>query len=140
MINKIRLRKDFINIQNNGNKNVCSSFIIQSYKNNSHNQPSRFGFTASKKVGGAVVRNKAKRRMRELVYSLKDRFKEFGYDYVLIARKNIVDKKFEDLKFEFYGKGLTWVIPGGGGSADDYRSLDLAALGLQFSIEIIRNL
>ena len=74
MINKIRLRKDFINIQNNGNKNVCSSFIIQSYKNNS------------------------KRRMRELVYSLKDRFKEFGYDYVLIARKNIVDKKFEDLK------------------------------------------
>ena len=36
--------------------------------------------------------------MRELVYSLKDRFKEFGYDYVLIARKNIVDKKFEDLK------------------------------------------
>ena len=98
MINKIRLRKDFINIQNNGNKNVCSSFIIQSYKNNSHNQPSRFGFTASKKVGCAVVRNKAKRRMRELVYSLKDRFKEFGYDYVLIARKNIVDKKFEDLK------------------------------------------
>ena len=75
-----------------------SLFIIQSYKNNSHNQPSRFGFTASKKVGGAVVRNKAKRRMRELVYSLKDRFKEFGYDYVLIARKNIVDKKFEDLK------------------------------------------
>ena len=72
--------------------------VIQSYKNNSHNQPSRFGFTASKKVGGAVVRNKAKRRMRELVYSLKDRFKEFGYDYVLIARKNIVDKKFEDLK------------------------------------------
>ena len=65
---------------------------------NSHNQPSRFGFTASKKVGGAVVRNKAKRRMRELVYSLKDRFKELGYDYVLIARKNIVDKKFEDLK------------------------------------------
>ena len=53
---------------------------------------------AVKKVGGAVVRNKAKRRMRELVYSLKDRFKEFGYDYVLIARKNIVDKKFEDLK------------------------------------------
>ena len=98
MINKIRLRKDFINIQNNGNKHDCSSFIIQSFKNNSQNQPSRFGFTASKKVGGAVVRNKAKRRMRELVYSLKDRFKEFGYDYVLIARKNIVDKKFEDLK------------------------------------------
>ena len=98
MINKIRLRKDFINIQNNGNKHVCSSFIIQSFKNNSQNQPSRFGFTASKKVGGAVERNKAKRRMRELVYSLKDKFKEFGYDYVLIARKNIVDKKFEDLK------------------------------------------
>ena len=48
----------------------------------------------------SVFRNKAKRRMRELVYSLKDRFKEFGYDYVLIARKNIVDKKFEDLKID----------------------------------------
>ena len=98
MINKIRSRKDFIKIQNKGNKNVCSSFIIQSFKNSSQNQPSRFGFTASKKVGGAVDRNKAKRRMRELVYSLKNRFKGFGYDYVLIARKNIVDKKFEDLK------------------------------------------
>ena len=98
MLNKIKLRKDFINIQNNGNKYVCSSLIIQSHKNNSQNQPSRFGFTASKKVGGAVHRNKAKRRMRELVHSLKDRFKEFGYDYVLIARKNILDKKFEDLK------------------------------------------
>ena len=121
MINKIRLRKDFINIQNNGNKNVCSSFIIQSYKNNSHNQPSRFGFTASKKVGGAVVRNKAKRRMRELVYSLKDRFKEFGYDYVLIARKNLVDNGAKEITLLGQNVNAYSFIDG----AKEYRLSDL---------------
>ena len=100
MINKIKLRKDFLNIQRNGIKFTCSSFIIQILKTHSKKQLSRFGFTASKKVGGAVVRNKAKRRMRELVYCLKDSFQEFGYDFVLIARKDIVSVKFEDLKSE----------------------------------------
>lgn len=46
----------------------------------------RVGFTASKKVGGAVVRNRAKRRMRAAVDASADLLLD-GVDYVFIARR-----------------------------------------------------
>ena len=46
----------------------------------------RAGFTATKRVGGAVVRNRAKRRMREAARALLPSFGQPGTDYVFIAR------------------------------------------------------
>ncbi|MDC7676303.1 ribonuclease P protein component [Asticcacaulis machinosus] len=46
----------------------------------------RVGFTATKKVGGAVVRNRAKRRLRAAAQQLIPEFGISGHDYVLIAR------------------------------------------------------
>jgi ribonuclease P protein component len=46
----------------------------------------RVGFTATKKVGGAVVRNRAKRRMRAAARQMVPLFGRPGHDYVLIAR------------------------------------------------------
>ena len=46
----------------------------------------RVGFTASRKVGGAVVRNRAKRRLREAARALVPLYGRPGCDYVLIAR------------------------------------------------------
>ncbi|MBK6702359.1 MAG: ribonuclease P protein component [Caulobacteraceae bacterium] len=45
------------------------------------------GFTASKKVGGAVVRNRAKRRLREAARRLLPEHGLPGVDYVLVARQ-----------------------------------------------------
>ena len=46
----------------------------------------RLGFTATRKVGGAVVRNRAKRRLREAARALVPDLGLPGHDYVLIAR------------------------------------------------------
>ena len=46
----------------------------------------RLGLTASKKVGNAVVRNRAKRRLRALAWDVISRVGRPGWDYVLVAR------------------------------------------------------
>lgn len=46
----------------------------------------RLGLTASKKVGNAVVRNRAKRRLRALAWDVIARIGRPGWDYVLVAR------------------------------------------------------
>ena len=46
----------------------------------------RCGFTATRKVGGAVVRNRAKRRLREAARALLPALAHPGYDYVFVAR------------------------------------------------------
>lgn len=52
-------------------------------------QPARVGFTATRKLGSAVVRNRAKRRMREAAKILLAPIARPGVDYVLIARTGL---------------------------------------------------
>ena len=47
----------------------------------------RIGFTCSKKVGNAVARNRAKRRLREIARSVLPELGRDGWDYVLVGRK-----------------------------------------------------
>lgn len=58
---------------------------------------SRFGFTASKRIGNAVKRNRARRLMREAVRLRLDDIKP-GWDLVFIARKPIVDATFHEVR------------------------------------------
>lgn len=57
----------------------------------------RFGFTASKTLGNAVLRNRARRRLKEAVRLTAPSHAEGGYDYVLIARTGTVKRPFTDL-------------------------------------------
>jgi ribonuclease P protein component len=58
----------------------------------------RFGFTVSKKIGSAVVRNRVRRRLRALAAALDPGQVRQGYDYVLIARPGAVERAYRDLK------------------------------------------
>ncbi len=55
------------------------------------------GFTASKKVGNAVARNRAKRRLRAAVAAVMPRHAAGGHDYVLIGRKATLQRPYADL-------------------------------------------
>lgn len=58
----------------------------------------RFGFTVTKKIGGAVVRNRVRRRLRALTAALDPTQVRPGFDYVLIARSGAISRTFPDLK------------------------------------------
>jgi ribonuclease P protein component len=58
----------------------------------------RFGFTVSKKVGGAVVRNRVRRRLRALVAALDPGRLRQDFDYVLIARPGAEHRSYHDLE------------------------------------------
>jgi ribonuclease P protein component len=65
--------------------------------------PARVGFTVSKKVGGAVERNRVRRRLREVVRLSAARNLHSGSDYVLVGRSNALELPFCRLVEDFAG-------------------------------------
>jgi ribonuclease P protein component len=58
----------------------------------------RFGLTASKKVGNAVARNRARRRLRDVACQVLAAHALSGHDFVVIARTGTITRDFGDLK------------------------------------------
>lgn len=57
----------------------------------------RIGFTATKRLGGAVVRNRAKRRLRHAARQVLSELGKPGADYVFIARQGAATRPWERL-------------------------------------------
>ena len=62
--------------------------------------PCRIGFVASRRLGGAVVRNKVRRRLREIVRQHQHELRE-GFWVVLVARKDAVTSDYRVLEHEW---------------------------------------
>lgn len=77
---------------------VTPGFILQ-IRARENNGPVRVGFTCSKKVGNAVARNRAKRRLREVARLVLSEQGKPGTDYVLIGRaKETAQRPFHQLQ------------------------------------------
>ncbi|HEV8608447.1 MAG TPA: ribonuclease P protein component [Thermoanaerobaculia bacterium] len=61
----------------------------------------RLGLSVSRRVGGAVARNRVRRRLRELFRRNRDLFGERGGDLVINARPSAVQASFEELREEY---------------------------------------
>ena len=101
-IGHIRRRSDFVRIAEKKRKWVSLGLILQVDQTLKEDllegTPLRVGYTASKKIGGAVKRNRAKRRLRAAVAHVMPFSAKNGNDYVVIARKATLTRRFEDLQ------------------------------------------
>ena len=103
-IKTLKKRKDFVLSNKFGQKSFNKNFILQKFSPTDQNNLNLlFGFTATKKIGNAVKRNRAKRRMRALI-SIFLKEKAYWFDdtstYILIAKKSLIKASFLDLKAE----------------------------------------
>jgi ribonuclease P protein component len=62
--------------------------------------PARFGFTVTKKIGGAVERNRIRRRLKEALRLMPDLPGRAGHDYVFVARLEALHASFPGLQVE----------------------------------------
>ena len=73
----------------------ANSFLVL-YARKNRSATNRVGLTVSKKLGGAVVRNRVRRRLRE-VYRLNEAKFSPGWDVVVVARSRCIGASFEKL-------------------------------------------
>jgi len=92
----IKKRATFVNIRDKGVFTCGTNFNVQKLINQDLDNKIGVGYTATKKIGNAVKRNKAKRIMRELAKRILIKCKTNTY-YVLIAKTSILDVKFKNL-------------------------------------------
>ena len=76
-------------------KGTANSYFVL-YARRNRTGMNRVGITVSKKLGGAVVRNRVRRRLRE-VYRLNEALFQPGWDIVVVARSRCIDASFDKL-------------------------------------------
>ena len=77
----------------------ANSFLVL-YARKNHTATNRVGLTVSKKLGCAVVRNRVRRRLREVYRLNEDRFTP-GWDIVIVARSRCINADFDKLTQAF---------------------------------------
>jgi|AntRauTorckE6833_2_1112554.scaffolds.fasta_scaffold00096_49 ribonuclease P protein component len=91
----LKQKKDFQKVFNCG-KSIASKYLVL-YWNPNKLDNNRYGFSISKRIGKAVVRNKLKRRLKEIIRIRLDNI-AYGYDIIIIARKPVNSLGFSEIK------------------------------------------
>ena len=109
---RLTRRSEFLRVAGRGRKAARPGLVLQALA--SGDGPLRLGFTATKKVGNAVVRNRAKRRLREAARLTLPADAAPGWNLVLIARDATATRPFAQLLGDLRGALRQAGVPAGG--------------------------
>jgi ribonuclease P protein component len=102
---RLRRRGEFLRVAEAGRKCAVPGLVLQACPDgrtpggqaDAPGAGLRYGLTVSRKVGGAVVRNRVRRRLRAVAESVLPRHAAPGHDYVLIGRSTTANRPFAAL-------------------------------------------
>ena len=103
---RLKTRADFLRVAAGRRRAVRPGLVLQAAPHPSGMggvEAVRVGFTASRKVGNAVIRNRAKRRLRAAASEVLGRDGRVGTDYVLIARAGTGERTYAELVGDLAG-------------------------------------
>jgi ribonuclease P protein component len=105
-VERLKKRAEFLRVAGTRRKWVTQGLILQGAPRPGikpdteyagEDRLARVGFTVTKKVGKAVVRNRVRRRLRAVADQLMADMALPGWDYVVIGRQQTIDRDFEKL-------------------------------------------
>jgi len=95
---RLKRRRDYLRVAAARTKAVMPGMVVQACPRDDSIDGVRAGFTASRKVGNAVKRNRARRRLKALADELLPQRGAPDTDYVLIARQATPEREFRALR------------------------------------------
>lgn len=103
-IARLKRRAEFLRVARTQKKWAAPGLILQVRAHPADGEPARedgllrVGFTVSRKVGNAVARNRAKRRLRALAAEILPAYRLAGFDLVLIGRRATITRPWTKLQ------------------------------------------
>lgn len=94
---RLTKRAEFLLVAGKGRKAPAPGLVLQALPRGD-DAPARLGFTVTKKVGNAVIRNRTRRRLREAARAVLAELPVRGVDLVLIGREATRQRQFALLK------------------------------------------
>jgi ribonuclease P protein component len=94
---RLRKRAEFVRVSGKGSRATMPAFVLQRLKPEDEKPALRYGLTATKKLGNAVKRNRARRRLRSLAEKILPVIAANG-DYVLVAREGVFTRPFPEME------------------------------------------
>lgn len=94
---RLKRRAQFLTVAGKGRKAPMPGLVLQALRRDD-DAPARVGFTVTKKVGNAVIRNRTRRRMKEAARLILKGHPVAGFDLVLIGRDTTRARPFTELQ------------------------------------------